>query len=235
METTTLDINLLIKGIIILSVCIMIVMCKGQFGYFGIKTKYGNITIGKKEEEEEEEISEEEGNKKNFTGFSNYTTMRELNKLIYQTSTSISKQVLDFIIKNDIAKKTSKEMSEYIEEKLEYITNFYNNALSKSDILKNYSMDKILNGETQLSIKNYLHDAYMDIYYNHLDSAKKQKEWIQMHKQDVVTKELMEEYKKFNEECLKHDYHKVIITRTSINKAIINSFEKIKENANVDA
>lgn len=227
MEMTTLDINLLIKSIIILFVCITLVIFKGQFGYFGIKTKYGNITIGKKEEEEEEEeISEEEGNKKNSTGFSNYTTIRELNKLVYKLSGLISKEVLDFIIQNDIAKKTRKEMYEYTEEKLEYITNFYNNALSKSDILKNYTMEKILGGETEMLIKQELRDAYNSIYYNHLESAKKQEEWIQIHKQDVVTKELMEEYEKFGKDCLRYDYNQIITTRTSINKAIINSFEK---------
>lgn len=224
-EVHVIDYNLLIKcaTILLIVAAVVLVIFKSKWKGIRLKTKYGDVELeqnGSNIVTNKEQVS----TIKQKYGYNEETLDRELKRIIGKMNTSITKNLLSFIIKNDLHLKSNTAMERYIDDKIIWLEKEYNTELSYSEPLKQFKINTIL-GDEEPVVRSIIRTGYITIYNNHKEAHDKFQELLKVYKDKECSQEFLDKVLTISRETNVFDVNEIEKTFKSVNQLIKKGFK----------
>ena len=130
-----------------------------------------------------------------------------------------------FLVKNKITQKSQLEYNSYATEKVKLFTNYYNESFKNSvnPALQKLNIKSILGFYNNISLSEF-RTFYSNVYNNHLELDKKNKENLEMIKQKTETEELKLQ---LLQASILNSYNELIYSDTQLLRDALNNFNNI--------
>lgn len=130
-----------------------------------------------------------------------------------------------FLVKNKITQKSQLEYNSYATEKVKLFTSYYNESFKNSvnPALKKLDIKSILGYYNNISLSEF-RTFYSNVYNNHLELDKKNKENLEMIKQKTETEELKLQ---LLQASILNSYNELIYSDTQLLRDALNNFNNI--------
>lgn len=130
-----------------------------------------------------------------------------------------------FLVKNKITQKSQLEYNNYATEKVKLFTNYYNESFKNSvnPALQKLDIKSILGFYNNISLSEF-RTFYSNVYNNHLELDKKNKENLEMIKQKTETEELKLQ---LLQASILNSYNELIYSDTQLLRDALNNFNNI--------
>ena len=226
-------IGICITAIIITFFIYMIIKDK-KGGHLELDTKLGKILLKTMNEHNHNnnnsnEIKEEDIKDKKEFNKNDYITELKIYKEYTYTINSASLKVFSdciiFLVKNNITKKSQIEYNNYAQEKIKIFTNYYNEAFANSpnQYLKKINIRKVLGYYSNLTLSEFK-TFYSNVYNNHLELDRKNKENIEIIKEKSADEDLQLVLLK---EAILNSYNEIIYSDTQLLQESLNNFNNV--------
>lgn len=225
-EVHVIDYNLLIKctTILLIVAAVVLVIFKSKWKGLKLKTKYGDVELeqnGQNATTNKEQIP----TIKQKYGYNEETLDRELKRIIGKMNTNITKNLLGFIVKNELHLKSNIEMENYIEDKITWLEKEYNTELSRSEPLKQFTITIILDNEEPI-IRNFIRNGYRNIYSNHKEAHEKLQKILRENENSKFSQEILNKILEISRNTNLFDINTIEITFKDVNMRIKEAFKK---------
>lgn len=130
-----------------------------------------------------------------------------------------------FLVKNKITQKSQLEYNSYATEKVKLFTSYYNESFKNSvnPALQKLDIKSILGFYNNISLSEF-RTFYSNVYNNHLELDKKNKENLEMIKQKTETEELKLQ---LLQASILNSYNELIYSDTQLLRDALNNFNNI--------
>lgn len=130
-----------------------------------------------------------------------------------------------FLVKNKITQKSQLEYNNYATEKVKLFTSYYNESFKNSvnPALRKLDIKSILGFYNNISLSEF-RTFYSNVYNNHLELDKKNKENLEMIKQKMETEELKLQ---LLQASILNSYNELIYSDTQLLRDALNNFNNI--------
>lgn len=186
--------------------------------------KLNENSVNENKEIKDEDIkSKKEFNKNNF--ITELKIYKEYTYIINSASLKVFSDCILFLVKNNITKKSQIEYNNYAQEKIKLFTSYYNEAFANSpnQYLKKINIRKILGYYSNLTLSEFK-TFYSNVYNNHLELDKKNKENTEIIKERSADEDLQLVLLK---EAILNSYNEIIYSDTQLLQESLNSFNNV--------
>ena len=189
-----------------------------------LKTLKNDNEAKDKDEPNEAEIE----NKKVFNKKDYITELKiykDVTYIINNATLKIFSDCILFLVKNNITKKSQVEYNKYSAEKIKLFTHYYDESFKNSvnKYLKQINIKDVLGIYNHIS-KTEFKNFYSNVYNNHLELDKKNKENLE----SLITKEGTEQVKlALLQASIINNYNEIIHSDTQLLHEALNNFNNI--------
>jgi hypothetical protein len=225
-------IGICITAIIITFFIYMIIKDK-KGGHLELDTKLGKLLLKTMNDQNannnSNEIKEEAINDKKEFNKNDYITelkiYKEYTYIINSASLKVFSDCIIFLVKNNITKKSQIEYNNYATEKIKLFTSYYNEAFANSpnQYLKKINIRKVLGYYSNLTLSEFK-TFYSNVYNNHLELDRKNKENIEIIKEKSTDEDLQLVLLK---EAILNSYNEIIYSDTQLLQESLNNFNNV--------
>lgn len=200
-------------------------------GHVEFDMKTGKVllkTLKNDNKDKEEPKADELKDKKVFNKNDFITKLKIYKDFIYIINNATLKIFSDcilFLVKNNITKKSQYEYNKYSAEKIKLFTNYYDESFKNSvnKYLRQINIKDILGIYNHIS-KTEFKNFYNNVYNNHLELDKKNKENLEY----LITKEETEQVKlALLQSNIINNYNEIIHSDTQLLHEALNNFNNI--------
>lgn len=230
------DMNVIIvcSTLIIITFFVYMLFKNKRGGHIEFDTKTGKLLLKTLNENENKEnkseavIEAEVKEKKIFTKNDFITELKMYKDFAYiinSATLQVYSDCIFFIIKNNITKKSQYEYNQYTNEKIKLFTHYYNESFKNSvnKYLRHINIKDILGIYNHIS-KTEFKNFYSNVYNNHLELDKKNKENLEY----LITKEETEAVKlALFQSNIINNYNEIIYNDTQSLHEALNNFNNI--------
>ena len=203
-------------------------------GHLELDTKLGKLLLKTMNEHNHNnnnsnEIKEEDINDKKEFNKNDYITelkiYKEYTYIINSASLKVFSDCIIFLVKNNITKKSQIEYNNYATEKIKLFTSYYNEAFANSpnQYLKKINIRKVLGYYSNLTLSEFK-TFYSNVYNNHLELDRKNKENIEIIKEKSTDEDLQLVLLK---EAILNSYNEIIYSDTQLLQESLNNFNNV--------
>lgn len=200
-------------------------------GHIEFDTKTGKLllkTLNEDNKDEEEPKTDELKNKKIFNKNDFITELKiykDFTYIINNATLKIFSDCILFLVKNNITKKSQFEYNQYTIEKIKLFTHYYDDSFKEgvNKYLRQVKIHNILGMYNHIS-KTEFKNFYSNVYNNHLELDKKNKENLEY----LITKEETEEVKlALLQASIINNCNEIIHSDTQLLHEALNNFNNI--------
>lgn len=200
-------------------------------GHVEFDMKTGKVllkTLKNDNKGKEEPKADELKDKKVFTKNDFITELKiykDFTYIINNATLKIFSDCILFLVKNNITKKSQYEYNKYSAEKIKLFTNYYDESFKNSvnKYLRQINIKDILGIYNHIS-KTEFKNFYSNVYNNHLELDKKNKENLEY----LITKEETEQVKlALLQSNIINNYNEIIHSDTQLLHEALNNFNNI--------
>ena len=200
-------------------------------GHVEFDMKTGKVllkTLKNDNKGKEEPKADELKDKKVFTKNDFITELKiykDFTYIINNATLKIFSDCILFLVKNNITKKSQYEYNKYSAEKIKLFTNYYDESFKNSvnKYLRQINIKDILGIYNHIS-KTEFKNFYRNVYNNHLELDKKNKENLEY----LITKEETEQVKlALLQSNIINNYNEIIHSDTQLLHEALNNFNNI--------
>lgn len=200
-------------------------------GHVEFDMKTGKVllkTLKNDNKDKEEPKADELKDKKVFTKNDFITELKiykDFTYIINNATLKIFSDCILFLVKNNITKKSQYEYNKYSAEKIKLFTNYYDESFKNSvnKYLRQINIKDILGIYNHIS-KTEFKNFYSNVYNNHLELDKKNKENLEY----LITKEGTEQVKlALLQSNIINNYNEIIHSDTQLLHEALNNFNNI--------
>lgn len=200
-------------------------------GHIEFDTKTGKLllkTLNEDNKDKEEPKDDDIKDKKVFNKNDFITELKiykDFTYIINNATLKIFSDCILFLVKNNITKKSQYEYNKYSAEKIKLFTNYYDESFKNSvnKYLRQINIKDILGIYNHIS-KTEFKNFYSNVYNNHLELDKKNKENLEY----LITKEETEQVKlALLQASIINNYNEIIHSDTQLLHEALNNFNNI--------
>ena len=202
---------------------------RGGHVEFDMKTGKVLLKTLKNDNKDKEEPKTDELKDKKIFNKNDFITELKIYKdftyIINNATLKIFSDCILFLVKNNITKKSQLEYNKYSAEKIKLFTNYYDESFKNSvnKYLRQINIKDILGIYNHIS-KTEFKNFYSNVYNNHLELDKKNKENLEY----LITKEETEQVKlALIQSNIINNYNEIIHSDTQLLHEALNNFNNI--------
>ena len=227
------DINVIIicSTIIVITFFLYMIFKHKQGGHIEFDTKTGKLllkTLNEDNKDKEEPKLDDIKDKKVFNKNDFITKLKIYQDFAYSINNATLKVFSDcilFLVKNNITKKSQFEYSQYTTGKIKLFTNYFDDSFKKSvnKYLRTVTIKRILGIYNHISLTEFK-NFYQNVYNNHLELDKKNKENLEY----LIKEEETESVKLvLLQESIINNYNEIIHSDTQLLCEVLDNFNNI--------
>lgn len=231
------DLNVIIicSTVIVITFFIYMIFNHKGGGHIEFDTKTGKLLLKTLNEDNNEDNKDKEDPKANdikdkkvFNKNDSITELKiykDFTLIINDATLKIFSDCIFFLVKNNITKKSQYEYNKYFAEKIKLFTNYYDESLKNSvnKYLRQINIKYVLGIYNHIS-KTEFKNFYINVYNNHLELDKKNKENLEY----LITKEGTEQVKlALLQASIINNYNEIIYNDTRLLREALDNFNNI--------